>query len=533
VAIPIVKAHAPLKCIISGEHAVVHGCPGIAISLEPFNTVELLEEKGEPGLVIQSERGKIQLDVNGNVVGKEDKQFLPFVATVKYLIQNCGLKIADRLILEMKSCSAPKGTGNSASLSAGLARVLFFYMGREPEKGTKPEENELWMAVQAAEEVAHGSRPSGNDAMTVCFGSHQLERGVKNNQIKWYFEPVKIEFPKGTKLLIIDTYKSGERAKTGDVIRTFCEAYGLMKINFDGNKGIKSLTDFTPADHQKLAAFRNVFNRIKNELTPQGNAELLGKLLDENHSLLQKGNASTTDIDKVIETGKKAGALGGKLTGAGGQGGAAILLVPNSKAKAIEKAVEAEGFKIFAAHSTDKGVQLFEKNKEWKQKKVLNSSEVVDWVNEKDEIIGQVTRKEAHARKLLHRVIHVVIRNSQEKVLCLKRSENADTRPGFISNCAEHVKQGEGYEAAAQRALTEELGIRTQPEFKGTIIVKDKKHNQLVGCFIAQSEGPFSIDKSELESAEFREASEIKKGIQKGEKYTPTFVAVFKKIMQS
>ena len=156
--------------------------------------------------------------------------------------------------------------------------------------------------------------------------------------------------------------------------------------------------------------------------------------------------------------------------------------------------------------------------------------EMVDIVDENEKVLRQATRSEAHAQGLLHRVVHVVVENSERKILCLKRGENVDTRPGYISNCAEHVKAGQDYESTAKRTTKEELGVETNPKSLGTVIVYDNKHNTLIGYFKAKHDGSFKIDKSELERAEFRELSEIKYGIAKGEKYSPTFIKVIEKL---
>lgn len=153
-----------------------------------------------------------------------------------------------------------------------------------------------------------------------------------------------------------------------------------------------------------------------------------------------------------------------------------------------------------------------------------------DLVNEKDEVIGKTTRKEAHEKGLLHRVVHVVVQNSEGKILCLKRSKNVDTRPGSMSNCAEHVELGETYGDAAIRAPKEELGIDAKPEFVGKTIVKDGLHYTVMAVYKTQSEGPFKLDENELENAEFKTLEEIKKEIEEGKKYSPSFQQALKEI---
>ncbi|HLC93230.1 MAG TPA: NUDIX domain-containing protein [archaeon] len=158
------------------------------------------------------------------------------------------------------------------------------------------------------------------------------------------------------------------------------------------------------------------------------------------------------------------------------------------------------------------------------------SEEMVDIVNEKDEVVGKATRKEAHEKWLLHRVVHVVVENGAGKILCLKRAKNLQKRPGYFSNCAGHVDSQETYEKAAERELREELGIKSKITFAGKIIHNDENHNQMVAIFKTKFDGAIKIDKSETESAEFVDLKKIKHGIGAGEKYSPTFIKVIEKL---
>ncbi len=159
------------------------------------------------------------------------------------------------------------------------------------------------------------------------------------------------------------------------------------------------------------------------------------------------------------------------------------------------------------------------------------AEEIIDIVNENDEVIGTASRREAHEKGLLHRVVHVVIENSKGEVLCLRRELNVEVRPGFISNCAEHVAAGETYEKAASRATKEELGISAKAIFSGKIILYDEKnHNTITGCFNAKSDGPFEIDRAEFQGAYFKSKKQISMEISKGEKYSPAFIKVFENL---
>lgn len=86
--------------------------------------------------------------------------------------------------------------------------------------------------------------------------------------------------------------------------------------------------------------------------------------------------------------------------------------------------------------------------------------EVFDVVDAQDRVVGQATRSEVHARRLLHRAVHVFwVRD--DGLLCLqRRSYGKDSCPGLLStSCAGHLDAGEDYDRAALRELGEELGI--------------------------------------------------------------------------
>lgn len=86
--------------------------------------------------------------------------------------------------------------------------------------------------------------------------------------------------------------------------------------------------------------------------------------------------------------------------------------------------------------------------------------EIFDVVNERDEVIGQAPRSEVHARKLLHRAVHILVFTTRGELLLQKRSEFKDEYPlKFTSSASGHLSAGETYDQAASRELQEELGI--------------------------------------------------------------------------
>jgi isopentenyl-diphosphate delta-isomerase type 1 len=82
-----------------------------------------------------------------------------------------------------------------------------------------------------------------------------------------------------------------------------------------------------------------------------------------------------------------------------------------------------------------------------------------DTVDASDRVIGHATRRETHARGLLHRATHVMIYNADSHLFLQRRSMKKDKFPGcWDSSCSGHVDAGEDYFTAARRELVEELG---------------------------------------------------------------------------
>ena len=89
------------------------------------------------------------------------------------------------------------------------------------------------------------------------------------------------------------------------------------------------------------------------------------------------------------------------------------------------------------------------------------SEECFDVVNPRDEVIGRASRREVHARGLLHRAVQAMVYDARGRVYLQRRSLTKDTSPGrWASSCSGHVDAGEDYDTAVVRELGEEIGLR-------------------------------------------------------------------------
>lgn len=89
------------------------------------------------------------------------------------------------------------------------------------------------------------------------------------------------------------------------------------------------------------------------------------------------------------------------------------------------------------------------------------SEEILDLVNEQDEVIGSLSRREIYERGLKNfRVVHGFLVNSQGKLWIPRRTAKKKIAPnGLDYSMAGHVESGETYEQSFIRETKEELGI--------------------------------------------------------------------------
>ena len=129
--------------------------------------------------------------------------------------------------------------------------------------------------------------------------------------------------------------------------------------------------------------------------------------------------------------------------------------------------------------------------------------EIFDIVNERDEVIGQATRREVHARKLWHRAIHVLVFSEAGRVFLQKRSLAKDTAPGcWDSSCSGHLDTGEDYAMAAVRELQEEIGVSVPSPAALSPVLRltpcAETGWEFVWVYTLRYDGPFVLNPAEI-----------------------------------
>jgi len=119
--------------------------------------------------------------------------------------------------------------------------------------------------------------------------------------------------------------------------------------------GIPAPTKESVGDVRKLweadkTRWEKVFDEIggiaerARDAIERGEPRELGRLMDANQALLRELSVSSTELDRLTEVARRAGAGGAKLSG-GGRGGNLIALVETGQAEQVAKSLLSAGAK--------------------------------------------------------------------------------------------------------------------------------------------------------------------------------------------
>jgi isopentenyldiphosphate isomerase len=158
--------------------------------------------------------------------------------------------------------------------------------------------------------------------------------------------------------------------------------------------------------------------------------------------------------------------------------------------------------------------------------------EIFDIVNERDEVVGQNTRREVHARGLWHRAVHVLVFNARGEVFLQKRSMKKDIAAGkWDSSASGHLDSGEDYDACAVREVREEIGLRLSQTPQRLFKIDARQETGWEFCWIyrCESEGPFVLHPDEIESGDWFAPDEVTKWVnEKPQEFASAFVLIWK-----
>lgn len=330
-----VLASAPTKAILCGEHYVVYGAPSICFPIGEKNFVEVEDGDGEPGMEVLSPWGDYYLDANAS-----KQETVGARAFAEMLKQIDVLPLDRKFKVSITLGKSFKGMGNSASTFAAFGLALGRFFGKDFSN------SELFELVQAAECVAHGGRASGIDAHTIINGRPvKFEKNFK--PVSYVFEDMAFGLPKETTLLLVNTRREVV-STTAEMVSAFAASHGLRK---------KPEETTLEERRQICEAYAPVFEQVMEALR-HSNAENLGKSMNENHALLRRHGVSSPEIEEVIAIALRKGALGAKITGAGGRGGAVLVFARENEAKEIQEEISRNGFGVLCEKTALEGAKI-------------------------------------------------------------------------------------------------------------------------------------------------------------------------------
>lgn len=141
------------------------------------------------------------------------------------------------------------------------------------------------------------------------------------------------------------------------------------------------------------------------------------------------------------------------------------------------------------------------------------NDEMFEIYDESGRRTGLAPRRECHGNPaLIHRSVHVVIRHPDGRILLQKRSAAKDIQPGrWDTAVGGHLDPGESWETAARRELREELGVTAPLELRHLFDMKVRNsiESEDIRTFAAVYEGPFVLQREEVDEVRFWRLSEL------------------------
>jgi mevalonate kinase len=296
------------KAILFNEHFVVHGVPGIVSAIDSAADAEV--RKNGKGITVEDERKGAK--------GYAEKKKLQQKESIERMLEAMNVdpqKISLKIWLG-GNLPGFSGIGASAASSVAITRAIVEEFGMD-----LPDEKINDVAYEA--EKAYAGNPSGIDNTAATFGGliwFKKNLGGGTNTI----ERLSIREPVG---IVI--------GNTGIVANTKAMVAGVAerkKRNLEKYGALfRQAEDLAFTARKALEAF---------------DLKQVGKLMNENHRLLQEIEVSCKELDHLVDLAREQGAFGAKLTGGGG-GGCMVALTPGKDLQEkVASAMENEGFKV-------------------------------------------------------------------------------------------------------------------------------------------------------------------------------------------
>ena len=159
------------------------------------------------------------------------------------------------------------------------------------------------------------------------------------------------------------------------------------------------------------------------------------------------------------------------------------------------------------------------------------TEEIFDIVDDSDTVVGRASREEVHRSGHLHRSAHLLVFDSDGRVLLQKRSSAKDTFPGrWDSSVSGHVDSGEWYDECVVREASEEIGIGISetPEKLFKIEACEETAQEFTWVYRTFHEGPFHVNEEEVSEVKWFARKDLDRLLNsKREDFSPAFALVW------
>lgn len=325
----IVKTSAPGKLMLFGEHSVVFGHPCIVTAVDRRLSITI-EENGEavfvldaPDLGLRAYSKKIS-DLGNKDLPKE----VSFIETCYKLFLKKYPQKKSIHVYSKNEFKTSYGLGSSSASTVAFAKALSeFY--------DVPMNNDELFDLCYATVLEIQGVASGFDIAAAIWGGtlyYVTPHGkiVKRKTV----EPINIR-----DLPLMVGY-TGVKADTATLVRM------VQNLHSENKKVVnKIFTDITLLVEQAKKTLQ------------QQDWPHVGLLMDENQTLLRRLQVSSIELENLIAASKSAGAMGAKLSGAGG-GDCMLALADEASKIAIAAEIEKVGGKIIEVEMNAEGVRL-------------------------------------------------------------------------------------------------------------------------------------------------------------------------------